>query len=519
MTNSKRRASLDDIGPLPPKKKKTFQGASIHPTSRAGLFSHVGSNLEHSIARSYLTDVKAEISAMAAVRAADNAQLDLKVHTHEILQLRQAQAARARLDLQERMIQRMLGRPFPAPPSLLQDQFVRRHQQALPFSQARNAVAAVAGSSTFLQSPVPRVRACVTPVMPDQGVKIAAVQPTKIPCMPLASGEDENYLSSFHCFLRKELVEVFFANAEDVASRNISQQVFVNQVGIRCKCCSHVAIAERAPRSMAFPSSIAQLYQSFTMMLREHFSRCTEIDASLKQTFLELRDGKTTQGVASTKDYWEHAAKYLGMVDSSSGIFITEESQTAAVMTMNPLGSDCPQVAAEQREAPVMLIYQHEQSMTKSDLVLTLLEQVQRVHLLPDECRGNRKTLQAGLPGLACKHCCKVGRLGQSRVFPVKKRTLSTKLEDMFDHLQRCTLCPSQVKESLQSQRKKCTVIDLSTEPEFYALVWARLKKGPEAVLEKPSTSTTTAVVPTTTLSCSEPPLSGKGTRENGSIC
>jgi len=38
-------------------------------------------------------------------------------------------------------------------------------------------------------------------------------------CVPLATDEDENWLSEFLCFIRSELVEVFRASNDDVASR------------------------------------------------------------------------------------------------------------------------------------------------------------------------------------------------------------------------------------------------------------------------------------------------------------
>ncbi|CAB9528003.1 expressed unknown protein [Seminavis robusta] len=300
---------------------------------------------------------------------------------------------------------------------------------------------------------------------------------SKLPCMPLASEEDHNWLSEFHTFVRNEIVEVCFATADDVAARNISQQVFLNQVGIRCKCCADMNPAEKAPRAMAFPSSIAQIYQSFTMMLREHFTRCSGMPEDIKEKIVALKQGKTAQGATNSKEFWEHSAKGLGMRDTEKGIIMTERTRAAA-KSLLPYGADAAQQQL-QKDEPIQVIFDDEKEMAQSDYNFTLLRQVQRVHLHADECRGNRKTLQVGLPGLACKHCSLVGRMGQSRVFPVKKRTLSTKLEDMYQHLMRCTVCPSETKELLKIQRP--TKIDFSKERKLYSLVWTRVKKNPDA--------------------------------------
>ena len=154
---------------------------------------------------------------------------------------------------------------------------------------------------------------------------------------------------------------------------------------------------------------------------------------------------------------------------------MTKRTQAAA-KSLPPYGAAEKQSKGDE---VIQVLFDDEKGMAKSDYNFTLLRQVQRVHLQADECRGNRKTLQVGLPGLACKHCSHIGRMGQSRVFPVKKRTLSVKLEDMYQHLMRCTVCPPETKELLNIQRP--TKIDICKEGELYDLVWTRVKKNPDA--------------------------------------
>ena len=107
--------------------------------------------------------------------------------------------------------------------------------------------------------------------------------------VPLATDEDANWLSEFLCFVRSEMVEVFRANGEDVASRMNSKKVAYQQIGIRCRYCAHLPHHDRAIRSSAFPSSVERIYQSLTMIIREHFARCDEIPQEKMDLFGSLR--------------------------------------------------------------------------------------------------------------------------------------------------------------------------------------------------------------------------------------
>lgn len=87
---------------------------------------------------------------------------------------------------------------------------------------------------------------------------------------PIALGIDEdcNWLSEFHAFVRENFLEVCWAGGQEVALRNSSKKVLLDQVGICCKFCKNAPPGSRSPRSSAYPSSVQQIYQSFTMMLR-----------------------------------------------------------------------------------------------------------------------------------------------------------------------------------------------------------------------------------------------------------
>jgi hypothetical protein len=133
--------------------------------------------------------------------------------------------------------------------------------------------------------------------------------------LPLSTAHDEEWLSEFLCFVRHDCIEVFTAGHEDVASRMNSKKVMDNQVGIRCRFCAHVPHRERAGRSSSFPSSISRIYQSLTMMLRDHFPKCEHMPVQMKQRYASLK-ANASQGATDSKRYWIDSAHELGLMDT-----------------------------------------------------------------------------------------------------------------------------------------------------------------------------------------------------------
>jgi len=133
--------------------------------------------------------------------------------------------------------------------------------------------------------------------------------------IPLSTSYDEEWLSEFLCFVRRDCIEVFTAGHEDVASRMNSKKVMENQVGIRCRFCAHVPHRERAGRSSSFPSSISRIYQSITMMLRDHFPNCEHMPTQIKERYTSLK-ANASQGATDSKRYWIDSAHELGLIDT-----------------------------------------------------------------------------------------------------------------------------------------------------------------------------------------------------------
>ena len=300
------------------------------------------------------------------------------------------------------------------------------------------------------------------------------IQPsTERPVFSLGISEDPNWLSEFHCFVRSDLVEVFRASHDDVTSRNNS--ISYQQVGIRCRFCAHLPPSSRSGRSSAYPSSLRQIYQSFTMMLRDHFSHCESIPASVVSEFNHLKD-KPAQGATDSKRYWMYSAKKVGMIDTNEGIMMTQESRHDG-SNMKSFGTVIGQNWEDDALRNDSLVHSTDRGYV-SDFLFILMSQVQPIRLTETECIGNRRSLQVGLPGFGCRYCCDQKRLGLCRMFPARRRTLPHKVNDLYDHLRRCTLCPQAVKDSLEQSGHQMTLsfrADQGSNREFYNRVWNRL--------------------------------------------
>lgn len=286
--------------------------------------------------------------------------------------------------------------------------------------------------------------------------------------------EDVNWLSEFQTYCRKEFMDIFKASREDVKYRNTSRKVAYQQLGIRCRFCAHLHHSARARRASAYPSSTAQIYQSFNMMIRDHFPNCEAVPAEKMDMFHKLKS-RNNQGAADSKLYWSHAAEKLGMVCVDSGIFMNETTQRAARAKL-PF-STTSDILADIHRPPMLLVVPGDRNLI-APFFYELLTRVQRVNLLDVECRSTRKNLKVGLPGFGCRYCCQAGRLGFSRIFPTKRKGLPDKINDMYEHMRRCTLCPREIKEHLEEIRPVKETSGASTEKIFFDRVWARLNDG-----------------------------------------
>lgn len=343
-----------------------------------------------------------------------------------------------------------------------------------------------------LVRPLPPLEEGVTPPYAERSVTV-----------PLATDEDANWLSERQVFIRAELLEVVRASNQDVLVRSSSKSVAYQQVGIRCRYCAHVHPSARAIRSSAYPSSIRQMYQSFTMMVRDHWAGCKSLPPKLKQRFLAYQEYKIPSSSLS-REYWAYAAAKIGMINTTDGgITITQGSMDTAKAMLSfgttPEYMQCMQIKKEESEAPlsskpapadgkpieIPLLVAADQA-TLSPYLHLLMSEVTRCELLESERVGKRKAAPAGLSGFGCKHCIFKGRLGFCRVFPLNKRSMPTKVNDVYTHFQRCPLTPASTRALLRKYRReaiqathragiRCFGKNAEQDREFIDQLWTKL--------------------------------------------
>jgi hypothetical protein len=100
----------------------------------------------------------------------------------------------------------------------------------------------------------------------------------------------------------------------------MSKKVLECQVGIRCRFCAEIPFSSRAGRSSSYPSSLDRIYQSVTMMIREHFPMCPLMLPEVRTKYDCYRNSKQHAGKRKngTKSYWVDSANELGMFDSKN---------------------------------------------------------------------------------------------------------------------------------------------------------------------------------------------------------
>jgi len=177
-----------------------------------------------------------------------------------------------------------------------------------------------------------------------------APAPTKI--ILLGQPNDAQVLNPLHVFVRQQ-IEVFKATAGDMCAPapGRKNRIQLHQIGLRCIHCSHMPSKERVKRAVCYPSSVARVYNSVSDMKFDHFIHCKGLPEHLRHKLQTLKEecknGKPQTGgkkkpapngsASSTAQYYHDAARQMGMLDTSGGVFLAKDVVPAATTeTMTP---------------------------------------------------------------------------------------------------------------------------------------------------------------------------------------
>jgi hypothetical protein len=283
------------------------------------------------------------------------------------------------------------------------------------------------------------------PLAPCSSTQVTKWYPGSV---SLSLSEDDDVLSSLHCFMRRYCVEAFSATPEDVSTPRYGKahgvKVVVGQVGIRCLYCKHRPVHQQPERSVCFPSSLRNIYHSIETWQRRHSLVCTDIAPWVKKSMTQLMESSKSHA-GGRRQYWEDSAERLGMVDTPQGVRF---SRPPGAINCAPVHQQFHHITDRSAE-PVV---QGQDRRMVTDFLYLLLEQMESCQFTEEDRTGGRSKIKdndVGFPGMQCKHCR--GKAGFGRYFPssVGALALANSDRNICNHVQKCRKCPPQVKAEL----------------------------------------------------------------------
>jgi len=124
---------------------------------------------------------------------------------------------------------------------------------------------------------------------------------------------DEEVLSEHQILLRKQ-IEYFEAGPLEVfVAHSRKKEIYMGQVGIRCKHCAVLSPARRPKGATYYPTTLRALYQAAQNMATGHFtSSCEKIEVSYQNQLNLLRENQSSASHGGKK-YWADCAKAVGI--------------------------------------------------------------------------------------------------------------------------------------------------------------------------------------------------------------
>ena len=298
-------------------------------------------------------------------------------------------------------------------------------------------------------------------------------------CISLALAQDSESLSPLHCFMRKYCVEAFAAEETDLATPRYGKahtgRVLTGQVGIRCIHCKHRPARDRQERAVCFPSSLKNIYHSIETWQRRHSLVCRDLPIWIKTSMTELMQ-KSRAGAGGRRQYWEEAARRLGMETTPHGVRFVRVPGDIGLETV-PEQDEVSSLVDERPSIPVVRGWD---KASVTEYLYMLLEQMESCRFTEQDRTGGRskvKDCPVGFPGMQCKHCR--GKAGFGRYFPTSVQALASANSDrnIHNHIVKCRKCPAHIREHLKALQTEHTSTKnrRGQRKHFFESVWMRL--------------------------------------------
>jgi hypothetical protein len=134
---------------------------------------------------------------------------------------------------------------------------------------------------------------------------------------------DDEQLSDYQILVRKQL-EVFEAKQEYVESntQGRKKQVFLGQVGLRCRHCAHLPLRQRGRGAVYYPAKLSGVYQAAQNMASSHLCEsCHKIPDEIKLELRRLRGRRDT--ASGGKQYWADGCRAMGLRETENGLVMS----------------------------------------------------------------------------------------------------------------------------------------------------------------------------------------------------
>lgn len=296
---------------------------------------------------------------------------------------------------------------------------------------------------------------------------------------------DPEWLSEMNCYIRKNCVEAFSADSEDVIKSSKRGRISLKQVGIRCVFCTHQDIEERVMSAVSYPVSSSGIYESVKRWIKIHLPLCKHIPTDVKEKIAAL---EKVAFIPTTRQYWIDSAKALGIQDTRSGLRFTHDIQDSnnedKAATILLTSKAKKQTQTNKKNSKPMqiakgghIVYPDDEAVITPFLFM-LLSQVEPCQFTDADRYIARSKCDTGFNGFQCRHCS--GHAGLGKYFPTSLKALSTNStsQNIFSHLLKCRKCPEDVKEGLKklkAEKGHWTRRTTGWRQRFFEQVWKRL--------------------------------------------
>jgi len=241
----------------------------------------------------------------------------------------------------------------------------------------------------------------------------------------------------------------------------------LGQIGIGCLHCKNSEYKLKG--STYFPTSISGIYNATMIIQQRHFPVCPSVS---RETFCQYQRLKgLTARSASTKEYWVSAARKLGLVDTSKGVFFKQSNhidETSVSPQAGSITQDASSTTAAVQQAPTLVcLVEPSDKIFATEYSYFVMEQMTTCVFTEADRLGKRKCHTVGFAGMACKHC--VGGNGSGRFFPLTLKTFSDVTKSIHvlrNHLIKCTKAPRDMAETVtmlykQHKNEKVSVMSI----------------------------------------------------------